>query len=90
MNDDKPTSDIVVVEKNCDYTGGVSNTDKWIIAAIIGIIFILLASPFLFNLTNYVCRPLGVPTRNPQGKPTVAGLVIHGIIFVLIVRLLMH
>jgi hypothetical protein len=88
--DERTTSDVVIVEKNCDHAGGVSNTDKWIIAAILGAIFVLLASPFFFSIINYFLKPLGFPATDEGRKPTVVGLIVAAIVFFLIVRLLMH
>lgn len=84
------SSDVVVVEKPCDRQGGVSNTDKWIISAIIAVIFIILASPFTFKITNWIFSYINLPTITKEGKPTFFGLIIHGIIFFLVIRLLMH
>jgi hypothetical protein len=84
------TSDVVVVEKPCDRVTGVSNMDKWIIAGIIGVLFILLASSWAFMASNFVFSKLGMPTVTKHGRPTIIGLVLHAIIFVIIVRLLMH
>src|SRR5574338_613244 len=66
------TTEVVVVEKSCGKSGGVSNSDKWIIAIIIGIIVFILFSPFFFKLTNYIFRGFGLPTCRPDGKPTIA------------------
>jgi len=89
LSSHKP-SDVVVVEKPCDRATGVSNMDKWIIAAIIAIIFILLASVWAFWGSNFLFSKLGLPTVTKHGKPTLVGLVVHAIVFVIIVRLLMH
>lgn len=86
----QPKAEIVVVEKSCGKTGGVSNSDKWVIAIIIGIIFFILATSFLFRCSNYIFRGFGLPTCTPSGKPTIAGLIIHAIIFIVLVRILMH
>ncbi len=88
--DTKCKQDVVVIEKPCDKPGGVSNSDKWIIAAILALIFVLLASPFIFGITNWIFKRIGIPTQSKHGKPTMAGLVIHGVVFFIIVRLLMH
>jgi len=82
--------EVVVIEKPCDKPGGVSNADKWIIAAILALIFAFLASTIAFGVTNWFFKRIGIPTQNKHGKPTIAGLIIHGILFFIIVRLLMH
>ena len=83
-------SDVVVVEKPCDRVTGVSNMDKWIIAAIIAVIFVLLASPFAFRLTNWLFAKIGMPTVTKGGQPTISGLLVHAVVFFIIIRLLMH
>jgi hypothetical protein len=84
------TGEVVVVEKPCDRAGGVSNVDKWIIAAIIAVIFIVLACPLAFRLTNALFSPLGFPTSSKKGRPTLLGLFVHAVIFFVVIRLLMH
>lgn len=86
----QPKSEVIVVEKQCGKTGGITNSDKWVIAIIIGIIVLILFSPFFFRLTNYLFRGFGLPTCTPDGKPTIAGLIIHTILLIVLVRILMH
>lgn len=86
----QPATEIVIVEKACEKNGGVSNKDKWIIAIIIGILVFIIFSTFFFRLTNYLFRGFGLPTCDNTGKPTLAGLVIHSILLVVLVRILMH
>lgn len=86
----KCDSEVVVVEKPCDKAGGVSNIDKWIIAGILAAVFILLVLPWTFRLTNVVVGWIGFKTVDKKGRPTIAGIIIHAVIFFLIVRLLMH
>lgn len=81
---------VVVVEKSCDKLVGVTNVDKWIIAVILGLVFALLAAPFTFRLTNALFSGFGVPTMDGNGVPTLFGIALHALVFILIVRLLMH
>jgi len=57
------------------------NKDKWIVSIVLGLLFVLLSLPFLYNITNRF--------TNSFGTPSYMGIIIHGIIFVLIVRLLL-
>lgn len=83
--------EVVVLEKPCDRTsGGVSNIDKWIIATILGVIFAILSSNIAYSATNAVFSRFGYPTRKGHGGPTLFGLIVNTIIFIIIVRLLMH
>lgn len=86
----QPATEIVVVEKPCEKNGGVTNKDKWIIAIIIGLLVFIIFSTFFFRLTNYLFKGFGLPTCDATGKPTLAGLIIHSILVVILVRILMH
>lgn len=62
---------------------------KWLISLVSGLIFVLIASPFMFNLTQrLVGRPLGL-NFIVGNVPTVVGLLVHGAVYTLIVRLMM-
>jgi membrane-anchored glycerophosphoryl diester phosphodiesterase (GDPDase) len=60
--------------------------DKWIIAFILGIMFVLLASPYTFYLSDTLMGCIGVHTVNSDSIPTIFGMLLHGLIFVLLVR----
>lgn len=67
----------------------VSSTSKWLISAMSGLIFFVIASPFLFKLTQrFIAKPLGLSFTDSQG-PTLLGVGVHAIVFFLIVRLMM-
>lgn len=66
----------------------VTSRDKWVISIISGLLFLLIASPFLFGVVNEITSKFGIPVIT-NGCPNMAGLVIHSIVFILIVRLLM-
>lgn len=66
-----------------------TSKDKWIVSIISGILFLLLASPFLYNLVNSATSNFGLQTAI-NGCPNIIGLLIHGIIFIIIVRLMMR
>lgn len=73
MASDKPTSE-----------------GKWLISLMSGIIFMLIASPMVFQLTQKVLgKPLGLSFLDKSGVPTMTGLLVHGIVYTLIVRLMM-
>ena len=67
-----------------------SSADKWTIALVSGLLFFLLATPYLFDMTNAATMSLmRLQLTNSKGCPNLAGVMIHAIIFILIVRLLM-
>ena len=73
-------------DKNCNelYT----DKDKWIVSIMSGILFLLIASPFLYSSVNSIFSQIGIITAK-GGCPNVTGLILHSIVFVFIVRLLM-
>lgn len=70
-------------------SGKPTNKDKWLISIISGLLFLLVASPFLFTLVNDLTKRVGLAIATPAGCPNTYGLVLHSIVFALIVRLLM-
>lgn len=67
-----------------------SNKDKWQVSLLSGLIFMLVSSPMLYSLMDSIIEPLlGIDLSSKKGCPTMAGLLLHTIVFVLIVRLLM-
>lgn len=65
-----------------------TNKDKWIVSIISGILFLIIASPFLFSVVNDMVGIFGIKTAN-NGCPTIGGLILHSIVFILIVRAIM-
>jgi hypothetical protein len=64
----------------------ITNKDKWIISIISALLFMLISSPYAFHLTNKI----GGNTLSISGHPTMFGMILHGIIFLFIIRLLMR
>ena len=73
-----------------DLTVRLSDTDKWLAAVIIGVVFLIIASPIIFKFSNSIFKYIKLPTIRGNGMPTIFGLLIHTLAFILIVRLLMH
>jgi hypothetical protein len=67
----------------------VDSTEKWNISLYSGVVFLIIASPFLFEFVNNLLSPLGLVVAN-NGCPTILGLIIHAIVFVLVTRLSME
>ena len=61
---------------------------KWFISFLVSLLFILLASPFLFNLSNNIFNKIGVQTII-NDKITKFGLILHSVLFMIIVRLVL-
>ena len=67
-----------------------SSEGKWLISLMSGIIFVIIASPMVFQLTQKVLgKPLGLNFLDKSGVPTMIGLLVHGVVYTLIVRLMM-
>lgn len=69
-----------------------TNGQKWLAALILGILFVILASGPVFQLTNQILTSIfgEKAATEINGKPTVLGLILHGVVFLLIVRLLLY
>jgi len=66
-----------------------TDRDKWIVSIISGILFLIIASPYMYTLTDALFSTFGINTIKSSGAPNLTGLLIHTVAFVLIVRLLM-
>ncbi len=82
---------VIIIDRNMEEKGmRVTNFDRWLIAVIIAIIFFILALPFVFGLTNKATKLMGFTTVTAEGTPNLVGVIIHTIIFLILIRLLMH
>lgn len=66
------------------------NVQKWVIALISGLLFMLISSPYFYRLTNMFTSRFGLTIASNTGCPNLAGLVIHTVVFILIVRAIMR
>jgi hypothetical protein len=62
-----------------------SSTEKWNISLFSVVIFILVANPYTFRLTNRLLGPI-LGKIAVDGCPTTLGLVLHSIVYLLVVR----
>ena len=67
----------------------LDGNEKWLIAVLLGIVFLIVASPLVFRFSNSIFGYIGWNTTKPSGSPTPFGWIIHVIAFIIIVRLLM-
>ena len=63
----------------------VSSRQKWLISILSAIIFIIISMPILYKFTNKICP--GILDIN--GTPTIMGICIHALVFMLITRIIM-
>lgn len=75
-------------KEGCPKT--TSDKDKWIISAMGGLLFVLVSSPFLYNVVNSLTSSLGFEIADSDGCPNTGGVVLHAAVFVLITRLFMR
>jgi hypothetical protein len=69
----------------------LSNQQKWLGAIVAGLLFLILSSTFAYQLTNKLTTAIfgeKAATLGPNG-PTVFGLILHAIVFVLLFRLIL-
>ena len=66
----------------------LNETDKWMISVFSALIFILIASPFMFKLTGSIFASMGLTIQH-DGCPNWIGIIIHSIVFAILIRLSM-
>ena len=67
----------------------LDSAEKWRIAILLGIIFLIVCAPLIFKMSNSILGIVGLQTLDAKGNPNMFGWVIHMIAFILIVRILM-
>lgn len=65
------------------------DTSKWVYALMSAVLFLVFASPFAFYSTQKLIGDYLGFAFVKNGTPTTLGLLIHGALFGLVVRLLM-
>ena len=66
----------------------LNETDKWIISLFSALLFILIASPFMFKVTGSIFSAMGLTIQH-DGCPNLIGIIIHSIVFAILIRLSM-
>ena len=69
-------------------TNKSSEGKKWLICLMSAILFLLIASPFMYKCTGFLFSKLTLKTEQ-NGCPNFLGLIIHAIIFSLLIRVMM-
>ena len=67
----------------------VSPLEKWILACLLGGVFLFIASPFAFKFTNSAGSKVGLPTLRGE-SPNCLGWVVHLVIFIIVVRIMLR
>ena len=84
LNDSRISSTVNGNETEKPFCTQPTGGHKWWAAVLLGLIFALVSSPVGYQLT----AKTGIKTIVGQG-PTLAGLLIHTAIFILIIRLIL-
>lgn len=72
------------------YLPTVTSSMKWWLAILMGILFLIFAFPGTYNLVNSIWTTVGLPSLlQSPGKPTIWGLVVQAILFLLFIRILL-
>jgi hypothetical protein len=66
----------------------ISEANKWMISLWSGLLFFLIASPFMFKLTGGIFSSAGIQIEK-DGCPNLIGVGIHAVVFAILVRLMM-
>lgn len=80
---------LLMEKKDNDCTKPYNTKDKWIVAIIGGMMYLIFSSPFLYDFVNTTTETFGFPISK-LGCPNTGGLVLHSIMFVMMARLLMR
>lgn len=67
-----------------------TSSDKWTVSIVSGLLFLLISSPYTFNITNSVTKRFGLIIADSSGCSNLAGILLHGMVFVLILRLMLE
>jgi hypothetical protein len=74
--------------KECEQL--YNSADKWKVSVLSGFIFMLVSSPFLYQMLDKVGAVMNIDIASSSGCPTFVGLFITTVLFVIIVRFLMQ
>lgn len=73
-----------------DDKKNLTNAQKWWLALFLAILFVIISSPALYGITDGISRVICLPPTSRDQGPTLWGLLIHFIIFLLVIRLLLE
>jgi multisubunit Na+/H+ antiporter MnhB subunit len=63
---------------------------KWLLSLALGILFVIIALPYTYNVTDEIFKHLKLDTTSSsQTNITTAGIIIHFVVFTLLARLIL-
>lgn len=66
----------------------ISEANKWMISLWSGLLFFVIAAPFMFKLTGGIFSLVDLKIEN-DGCPNLLGIGIHSLVFAILVRVMM-
>jgi hypothetical protein len=70
------------------YKKPISESNKLMISLWSGLLFFIIAAPFMFKLTGGILSSAGLEIEK-DGCPNLLGVGIHAVVFAILVRLMM-
>jgi len=70
------------------YKKPISESNKLMISLWSGLLFFIIATPFMFKLTGGILSSAGLEIEK-DGCPNLLGVGIHAVVFAILVRLMM-
>jgi len=67
----------------------ITSGQKWWAAIVLGLIFAIISSPPLYLVTTTLTEKAGGTSLSGRNGPTIPGLILHTVIFILIIRLIL-
>ena len=75
---------------SCNCNKPYKSRDKWVVALIAGLLFMLFASPFFFAALNGGTSQFGLEVASVTGCPNLGGVVLSAVLYMFLIRLLMR
>lgn len=66
------------------------NFDKWKYTLYTTVIFLIVVSPYTYQITNKLFSKLIGTVASANGSPTTVGILLHAVVFTLLLRGLME
>jgi hypothetical protein len=68
----------------------LTSTQRWTVALIVSVCFVIVVSPIVLKLINKVGDTIGIRLVNSQGCASWIGILVQVLIFFLFIRLIIH
>ena len=64
----------------------MNHEQKWVKALWLAVVFVILSLPWTYKAVNKLTRMLSVRILDMNGCPNLKGVLLHGLVFLLVVR----